>query len=107
MEVQVWTSRQSGLHQALPLDDYTADHNNFESGPGHKEDSAHEDSGALLVPRVFSDMPTANTKPRRLHPLTAMGSCASHIPFEGNFITAQWISVKQMYMHASCRHIGV
>ena len=56
MHLQAWTSRQLGLHQALPLDDFAADHNTFEPGPGHKEDSAHEDSGALLVPLMFSDM---------------------------------------------------
>ena len=47
VHAQVWTSRQPGLQQALPLDDYAADHNTFEAGPGHKDDSAHEDSGTV------------------------------------------------------------
>ena len=47
MNMQVWTGRRSALHQALPLDEYAADHNTFEIAPGHKDDSAHEDSGVV------------------------------------------------------------
>ena len=43
--MQVWTNRHPALHQALPFDDYAADHNTFKAEPGHNDDSAHEDSG--------------------------------------------------------------
>ena len=54
-DMQVWTSRHSALHQALPLDDYAADHKTFEIAPGHQDDSAHEDSGVAPGAMVSSD----------------------------------------------------
>lgn len=60
MAVQVWTGRHPQLHQTLPLDDYPADHNAFEAGSGHKNDSAHEDSGtgsgAARIPSGNADL---------------------------------------------------